>query len=140
MRTQIALAVLSSCASLASTPVFAAEPSDEMRMFARMFATLEARDVKGYCEAMHRPAYADYLSRVCQSAVQNRMKKPEDCSQQSIAQQVKLDAGKCLAMPAAEFEKTALRGIDGSRIFVKEMATQGVDGERLIKEERAKLR
>ena len=62
MRTQVALALLSSCASIASPPTLSAEPSEEMRMFARMFATLEARDVNGYCEAMHRPAYADYLS------------------------------------------------------------------------------
>jgi len=125
---------------IATRPALSAEPTEEMRMFARMFETLEARDLKGYCAAMHGEPYAGYLGRVCESAVQNNLKKPEDCSQQSIAQQVKTDAAKCLAMPPAEFEKTVLRGVDASKTFVKQMATQGVDGEKLLQDERTKRR
>jgi hypothetical protein len=35
-------------------------------------------------------------------------------------------------MPAAEFEKTVLRGGETSKAFVKEMAAQGIDGEKLL--------
>ena len=111
-----------------------------MRTFARMFATLEARDLKGYCAAMHGAAYAGYLSRVCESAVQNKVRKADDCSRESIAQQVKADAGQCLAMPAGEFEKKVQRGAEASQSFVKQITAQGVDGEKLLQEERANLR
>jgi hypothetical protein len=123
--------------SVAALPAPAAEPTEEMRTFARMFATLEARDLKGYCAAMHGAPYAGYLSRVCKSAIQNKLKKPEDCSQESIAQQVKADAGQCLAMRAGEFEKKVQRGAEASQSFVKQMTAQGVDGEKLLQEERA---
>jgi len=135
---RIALAFLITSISLATTPVLGAEPTEDMRTFARMFATLEARDHKGYCAAMHGAAYAGYLNRVCQSAVQNNLKKPEDCSPEHMTRQLKVDSDKCLAMPAAEFEKTALRGREGSKTFVKQMSAQGVDGEKLLQEERAK--
>ena len=124
---------------LAAPPVMGAEPPETMRTVARMFATLEAGDLKGYCTAMHGASYAGYLERVCQSAVQNKVKKPEDCSQENIAQQVKIDAGQCLAKPAAEFEKTMLRGREGGQAFLKELAAQGIDGEKLLQEERAKI-
>jgi hypothetical protein len=121
-------------------PVLGAEPTEEMRTFARMFAALEARDLKGYCAAMHGEPYVGYLNRVCESAVQNKVKKPEDCLQESILQQVKIDNGKCLAMPATDFEKTALRGGEGTKAFITEIKTQGVDGDALIQQERAKRR
>lgn len=139
-RIRIASAFLVSGIFFATLPALGAEPTDEMRMFARMFATLEARDLKGYCAAMHGAAYVGYLGRVCESAVQNKVKKPEDCSQESIAQQVKLDNSRCLAMPAIEFEKTVLRGGEGSKAFIKQMAAQDVNGEKLIQDEKAKLR
>ena len=121
---------------LAAPPVMGAEPTETMRTFARMFATLEARDLKGYCTAMHGAAYTSYLERVCQSAVQNRVKNPEDCSPENIAQQIKSDHEQCMAMPAAEFEKTMLRGREGGQAFLKELAAQGIDGEKLLQEER----
>ena len=105
-----------------------------------MFTSLEARDLKGYCTAMHGAQYAGYLGRVWQSGVQNKVKKPEACTQDSIAQQVKADAVKCLVMPPAEFDKAVARGAEGSKAFVKQAASQGVDGEKLLKEERAKRR
>lgn len=140
IRDWTVLAFLITGATLATSPVLGAEPTEEMSTLARMFATLEARDLKGYCAAMHGAPYVGYLDRVCQSAVQNRVKKPEECAQQSIAQQVELDNGQCLAMSAVEFEKTALRGAEGSKAFVKKMAAQSIDGEKLIRDEGAKLR
>jgi len=122
------------------SPVGAAEPTEDMRTAARVFATLEAVNLKGYCDAMNGPPYVVYLTRVCRSAVQNRMKKPEDCSPDNITQQLKTDHGQCLTMPAAEFEKAVIRGAEGGKAFVKQTAAQGVDGEKLIREERAKLR
>lgn len=124
----------------ATRPALGAEPTEEMRTFARVFTSLEARDLKGYCTAMHGAQYAGYVGRVCQSAVQNKMKKPEECSPDSVAQQVKTDAAKCLAMPPAEFEKAVVRGVEGSTAFLKHTASQGVDGEKLLKDERSKRR
>lgn len=125
---------------LTTTTAQGVEPTEDMRTLARMFATLEARDLKGYCTEMHGAAYAGYLSRVCQSAVQNKVKKPEDCSPENIAQLIKDDKEKCLAMPPAEFEQKVLRGREGKEAFIKDMAAQGVDGEKLLQEERAKKR
>ena len=139
IRLRIAVAFLIASSTLVVPVAVAAEATEDMRTAARVFATLEAGNLKGYCATMAGAPYVDYLNRVCQSAVQNRMKKPEDCSPENIARQSKTDQGQCLAMPAAEFEKTALRGQEGSKAFVKQMAAQGVDGERLIREERAKL-
>jgi hypothetical protein len=133
------LAFLAAGLSLASAPIHAADPTKDMRTFARMFAMLEARDHKGYCAAMHGDAYVGYLNRVCQSAVQNRLKKPEDCSSENIARQLKADADKCLAMPATEFNQAVLRGREGSKAFVEQMTAQGVDGEKLLREEQAKM-
>lgn len=139
-RIRTAWACLITGACLATTPVIGAEPTEEMRTFARMFATLEAGDLKGYCAAMHDAPYAGYLNRVCESAVQNKLKKAEDCSQENIARQVKTDAEQCLAMPAAEFEKKVQRGAEASQSFVRQTAAQGIDGEKLLQEERARLR
>lgn len=136
----VATAFLAAGMLLATGPAASAETTEEMRTFARMFTSLEARDLKGYCTAMHGPQYAGYLGRVCQSSVQNKMKKPEECSPDSIAQQARAEAAKCLAMPPAEFDKAVARGVEGSKAFVKQMASQGVDGEKLLKEERARRR
>ena len=126
--------------TLLNQTAFGADITDDMRLMARVYATLEARNQKAYCSAMHGVAYVDYLNKVCQSAVQNKVKKSDECSQERIAQEVKADTGKCLAMPPAEFEKTALRGDEGSKGFVKKMAEQGVDGKKLLQDERAKLK
>lgn len=125
--------------SLATVPVQGAEPTKDMRWFARMFATLEARDHKGYCEVMIGADYAVYLNRRCQSDIQNKVKKPEDCSPESITRQLKLDTDECLAMPAAEFEQKVLRGRESSKAFIEQMTAQGVDGEKLLQEERVKI-
>lgn len=126
--------------SLATPPVRAAEVTEEIHTFARMFATLEARDLTGYCAAMHGAPYIGYLNRVCQSAVQNKVKNLDDCSHEKIAQQVKSDAARCLAMPAAEFDATVRRRQEGRKVFISEMKNQGVDAEALIQAERAKRR
>lgn len=140
IRLHITWAFLITGISLATPPALGAEPIEEMRTFARMFTSLEARDLKGYCTAMHGAQYAGYLGRVCQSAVQNRLKKQEDCSQEQLAQQVKADAAKCLAMPLADFDKAVARGAEGSKAFVKQAASLGMDGEKLLNDERAKRR
>lgn len=140
IKASIALVSLITGITLAATPVLGAEPTEDMRTFARMFAALEARDVKGYCAAMHGASYTGYLNRVCQSAVQNKTKKPEDCLQESIAQQVKIDSQKCLVMPAAEFEITVQRFPVAREKFIKDVKAKGIDGEKLLQEERVKLR
>lgn len=121
---------------LVVTPVFGAEPTEEMRTLARMFTTLEARDLTGFCTATHAKPYAEYLTRVCQLAVQHKLKQPEDCSPDRIAQEVKTDMAQCLAMPAAEFEKMVLRGRDGSATVFKDLAAQGIDVPKLLDEAR----
>jgi hypothetical protein len=137
IRVALAFAGLTLAAPLA----LAADPTEAMRTFARIFATLEARDLKGYCAAMHGAhSYVDYRTNVCQSAVQNKVKKPEECTPESVAQQIKADTDKCLAMPADEFEKTVQRGGEASKAFVKQTASESVDGEKLLREERAKLK
>jgi hypothetical protein len=107
---------------------------------ARMFVALEARDQKGYCTAMYGPAYTEYLARVCQAAVQHQLKKPENCTAESVAQELKTDHDQCLAMSSAELDKAALRWQEGRKAFLEKMAAQGMDGEKLLQEERAKQR
>lgn len=120
--------------------VWGAEPTETMRTMARMTVILEAHDLKGYCTEMHTAPYAGYLTRVCQSAVQNRLTQPEDCTPEKIAQQVKVDNEQCLAMPPAEFEKKMLDGRKVKETLIKQMQEQGIDGEKLLQEERAKRR
>ncbi len=140
VKMSFAVALMVTGMLIATRPAMSAEPTEEMLTFARMFTSLEARDLKGYCTVMHGSEYAGYLGRVCQSAVQNRLKKPEECTQDSIAQQAKAEAAKCLATPPDEFEKAVARGAEGSKAFVKQMASQGVDGEKLLQDERVKRR
>lgn len=137
---RLAFACITAWILLLPHPALSAEPTEAMRTLARVFAALDARDLQGYCKSKFSAPYADYLNQVCQSAVQNRVKTSEDCSREKIAEQAKSDAAQCLAMPAAEFDATVLRGQEGRKIFVSEMKTQGVDGEALVQEERAKLR
>ena len=103
-----------------------------------MTVILEAHDQKAYCAEMQTAPYADYMTRVCQSAVQNRLKKREDCSAVNIAVLIKSDNKQCLAMPKAEFDKTVLRSREVSESVIKDMVAQGVDAEKLLQEERAK--
>lgn len=137
---RVASAILTASLAVA-TPLSGAEPSEEMRTFARILAALEARNLKGYCTAMHgTPAYSGYLSRACQSGVQNNVRKPEECVPEGIARQVRTDLEKCLAMPADEFEKQVQRGGEASKAFVKQATSESVDGEKLLQDERVKLR
>jgi len=138
--SRIAFSCLFAWISLATSPSLGAEPTETMRTFARMFAALDARDLPGYCESKLSAPYLDYMNRVCQSAVLNRVKTTEDCSQQNIALQSKRDAAECLAMPAAEFEKLGLRGTEVRNAFAEEAKKEGVDSERLIHEERVNRR
>lgn len=126
--------------SLVAPPALGVEPTAEIRTAARMFADLDARDQKGFCESRLGTPYLDYLNRVCQSAVQNKLKAPEDCSREKISEQVKSDAAQCLAMTTAEFEATVLRGVGGRNTFVAEMRAQGVDGDKLVQDECARRR
>lgn len=119
-----------------TVPATAAEPTEDMRTIARMFAALEARDQKAYCEVMHGPAYTEYLGRVCQMAVQINLKKPDECSTDRIAQEHRDDKQKCLAMPATEFDQTMLTGSEASGRFIELLVKQGVDGEKLLREAR----
>ena len=136
---RIALVFLITVLSLATTPTLGAEPTEDIRTFARIFATLDAHDLKGYCTEMHAAPYTGYLSRACQSAVQNKIKKPEDCSQDKISEQIRIDTEQCLAMSADKFEETMLHGRVSRKEFVEKMAAQGIDGEKLLQDERAKI-
>lgn len=122
----------------AAAPCLGAEPTEDTRTLARMFAALEAHDQKAYCESKLAAPYADYLSRVCQSAVQNKVKASEDCSREALAEQARKDASQCLAVSGAEFAATVAKGKEGRKAFVTEMKAQGIDGEALIKQASAK--
>ena len=130
--------VLSSLFCLLANPVItlAADPTADMRALARTFASLEANDLKGFCAAMHGPAYADYLSRVCQSAVQHKLKQSDACTPELIVQEAKADKEQCLQMPAAEFEEKVRVGRKRIKTFIEDMTAQGVDGEKLLHDER----
>lgn len=134
---RLASALLITGMSFTMTLALGEEVTDEMRTFGLMVASLEARDLKNYCATMtHAPAYAGYVNRVCQYEIKNRMKKPEDCTPEKIADQIKADNVRCLAMPAAEFEKAALRSAETGKVFIRKLAEKGVDGEKLLREER----
>ena len=136
-QVQILLPLLAGL-TLVAAPTQGAEPTEGMRMMARMTVILEAHDQKAYCAEMQTAPYADYMTRVCQSAVQNRLKKREDYSAVNIAVLIKSDNKQCLAMPKAEFDKTVLRSREVSESVIKDMVAQGVDAEKLLQEERAK--
>lgn len=92
----------------AATPAATAEPTDDMQTLAHMFVALERRDQGGYCAAMNSNPYAGYLGRACQSAVQNKLRKPEACSPDIIAREMSEDFAKCQATTATDFDKATL--------------------------------
>lgn len=128
--------------SLLACPMSAlgAEPDVDARSVVRIFAALEANDLKGYCALSQSDSYVVYITRVCQSAVQNKLKQPEDCSRENIAQQAKADMAQCLAMPSAEFEKKVRKGREGKDALFKALSARGIDGEKLLQEERRKAK
>lgn len=136
--SHLAIRCLFAWMSLAALPALGAEHTEEAKTLAGMFAALDARSKSGFCLSREGPPYVDYLTRVCQSAVHNRLKSPEDCSREKIALQVKKDTAQCLAMSADEFDATVVRGKEGRKAFVGGMKAQGIDGEALIQEARTK--
>ena len=132
------LAFLGTGLTLATAPVLAAEPTDVMRMMARLTVIVEAHDLKGYCAEMNATSFTVGLTKACQKDVQKNLKQPEDCTPERIAQFIEDDHQKCLAMPAAEFDKVILNGRKVKAELVKQMQDEGVDGEKLFQEERAK--
>ena len=121
--------------AFATVPAQGAEATEDMRSMARMFKSLEARDQKGYCTAMHGPSYEGYLLKVCQAALKHNLKKPEDCSPESIQKERTADYAKCLAMPTAEFEQTVVKGREARKMFQERLAAQGINGEKLFQED-----
>jgi len=134
----LAIGCLFAWMSLAASPALGAEPTEEMQTLARMFAALDAGSQSGFCSSKTRRGYGDYLSRVCQSAVKNGLKSPEDCSRDKIALQVKSDTAQCLAMSPHEFDATVARGKEGRKAFITGLKNQDIDGEALIQKERVK--
>lgn len=117
-----------------------AEPSEDMRVMARMLALLEARNLNGYCREMQSAPYADYLGRVCQYAARLKLKKPEECTSESVHREANAEVAKCMAMPADEFENKIILGEKAAKEFIAQMREQGVDVETLMQQERAKIR
>ena len=121
-------------------PAHAAEPTATMRALAQVFVALDARDLSGYCGSRLTAPYGEYLARSCQSAVLNKIKTAEDCSQERISQQARIDAAQCLARPPAEFEKAVAVGEEARIAFLREVTVQGIDGDQLMQDARAKRR
>ena len=125
--------------SLATAPVFGAEPTEDLQAMVRMFAALEARNQNAYCATMQSPAYTDYLSLVCRTNVKNRLKKSEDCTAERVALEVKASAEQCLALSPDELETVALRWQDSRKAVYEQMTAEGLDVEKLVREERKQL-
>ena len=143
--SRLAGAILSAGMMFVATQAMGQDQNAEARSAAKMLAglerPLEKRDIKGYCTALQAdPDYVGYVTRVCQFSVKNKLKKPEDCSDANIKQEMKKDFDVCLAMPSEEFEKTVLKWREAQASFVRDMKAKGIDGEKLLQEERAKLR
>lgn len=138
----IALAIFIGGMPLVAAP---AEPGSEARAAARLIASVEQplakRDLKSYCAAVHgTPDYASYVARACQAGVKNNVKKPEDCSDTNIKQEIENVIGRCASMTAEQFDTTAKRWDEVREKFIKEMAAKKVNGEAVLEEARARLR
>ena len=138
----IALAMFIGGMPLAVTP---AEPDAETRAAARLIASVEQplakRDLKGYCAAVYgTPDYAKFVASACQAGIKKKVKKPEDCSDANLKQEIGRIIGSCVAMPPEQFDMTVKRWSEVRGKFLVEMKTKGIDGEKTLKEERAKLR
>lgn len=91
---------------------------------------------RGTASRSSNAPYVAYLNRICQSAVQNRLKTPDDCLHAEMARQVNDDAKHCLEMPPAAFDATVVRGQAAREVFLTEMKAQGINGVALIQAER----
>lgn len=129
--------------SLATLPALGAEPTEDMRVTARVLASQEApvakRDLKGFCAATYgSPDYAGYSARACQLWVKNNMKKPEDCTEVNIQQEIRKDTDRCLAMSDEDFDKQIVAQRKARAEFIAKMKEEGVDGEKLLQHELAR--
>ncbi len=123
-----------------TTPVLGAEPTEEMRAFAHLSALVETQDQKGFCTTVvAATSYADYVRRVCQLAIQNKLRKVEDCTPENIAREITTDTNRCLSMSAVEFKKSTAGWAELREDFIRRTKSKGIDGEKLLQEERAKL-
>ena len=73
-------------------------------------------------------------------SVTNNLKKPEDCSEANIKQQMTNNTDCCLALSKGEFDKQILVERREWETSVKYMKGRGIDVAKLLQEERAKLR
>lgn len=118
-----------------------AEVRDSARMMAQIEASLDARDLKGYCAAtVGRADYTGYVERACQYGVKLKVKTLQDCEPARIAAEVEKDRAQCLAMSAAEFNETISRHFERRAEWIKIVSAKGVDAGKLLDEERAKLK
>lgn len=124
--------------------VWGAGPDDEMRKGVKLIASTEGpmakRDLKGYCAATRgSPDYPGYLLRICQLYVKNNLKKPEDCTDASIKQEVAKDNANCLAMLPGDFNMEMATQREEWERILGQMREKGVDTDRLMNEERARI-
>lgn len=139
-KSRPAFVFLLACASLTTPQVHGTEVDEDIRRSAHILAAAEARHQKAFCAALTNGAqYLAYVTRACQFSVKNKLKVPEDCSPDNLAQEVKSDAEKCLAMSSDEFDTKAQASARLRSAFVSDAASKGIDGEALLKETRAKL-
>lgn len=68
------------------------------------------------------------------------MKKPEDCTEANIQQEIWKDIDRCLAMSDDDFDKQILNQRKARAEFIAKMKEEGMDGEKLLQDELAKLR
>ena len=139
-RIHLLVVCIGACLTFISRHAGSAEPDATERALARMFVSLEARNLNGYCDSRRDAAYGAYLRRACESAVQNKVKTELDCTLQKLMQQVNVDIAQCLAMLPQDFERTVNLGEDGRKSFLADMQSRGVDVAKLLQEERAKSR
>lgn len=144
IRIRIAAAFMVSGISLATLPALSAELTEDMRASARTLAGQEIaiakHDLKGFCTATYgSPEYASYTARACHFWLKNNMKKPDDCTEANIQQEIRKGIGHCLEMSGSDFDKQILNQRKEREVFIAKMRKAGMDGEKLLHDELAKL-
>lgn len=136
-RTWLGLTLVTGLAFAAPPLASAQQATPEMRAFSRVLVALEANNQAAYCVALHDAPYIDYLARVCQAAVQNRLRNAEECLQERLLQEARASLSQCQAMPAAEFDKVVLRAAEARSMFMQEAKAQDIDAQKLLDDARA---
>lgn len=128
------VAAVSCLVACAASPPELGEIERAAAVIATVEQSLEKGDLPGYCHGMYSTDdYKQYLNRVCEAEVRNRLRNADGCTPQHAANQVSRDMAQCNAMTGSGFDAVKLKWRSARTEFIKTAASKGYDGEQILR-------